>query len=57
MNKNPLFQLFKVLFLVLAVALLYTVLCVVAPKLAVGLFALAVISAPWWYSAVRRGGL
>lgn len=56
MNKNPLFQLFKVLAAVLLVALSYVALCVVAPELAIGLFALAVITAPWWYGAMRRVG-
>lgn len=56
MNKNPLFQLFKVLAAVLLVALSYVALCVVAPELAMGLFALAVITAPWWCGAVRRVG-
>lgn len=56
MNKNPLFKLFKGLLLLAAVAALYVALCVVAPELAMGLFALAVITAPWWYGAVRRAG-
>jgi len=56
MNKNPLFQLFKVLAAVLLVALSYVAFCVVAPELAMGFFALAVITAPWWYGAVRRVG-
>lgn len=56
MNKNPLFKLFKGLLLLAAVAALYVALCFVAPELAMGLFALAVITAPWWYGAVRRGG-
>lgn len=56
MNPNPFPKLFKALLLLAAVAALYVVLCVVAPKLAMGLFALAVITAPWWYGAVRRAG-
>ena len=56
MNQNPLFQLFKVLAVVLLAALSYVALCIVSPDLAVALFALAVITAPWWYGAVRRGG-
>lgn len=56
MNENPLLTLFKGLLLLAAVAALYVVLCVIAPELAMGLFALAVITAPWWYGAVRRAG-
>lgn len=56
MNQNPFFKLFKGPLLLAAVAALYVALCVVAPKLAMGLFALAVITAPWWYGAVRRAG-
>lgn len=56
MNENPLLKLFKGLLLLAAVAALYVALCVVAPKLAMGLFALAVVSAPWWYGALRRVG-
>ncbi len=56
MNKNPLLKLFKVLLLLAAVGALYVALCVVAPELAMGLFALAVITAPWWLGAVRRAG-
>lgn len=56
MNENLLFKLFKGLLLLAAVAAFYVALCVVAPELAMGLFALAVITAPWWYGAVRRAG-
>lgn len=56
MNENPLLKLFKGLLLLAAVAALYVALCAVAPKLAMGLFALAVVTAPWWYGAVRRVG-
>lgn len=56
MNENPLLKLFKGLLLLAAVAALYVALCVVAPKLAMGLFALTVVSAPWWYGALRRVG-
>lgn len=56
MNPNPLSKLFKALLLLAAVAALYVALCVVVPELAMGLFALVVITAPWWYGAVRRAG-
>lgn len=56
MNPNLLSKLFKALLFLAAVVALYVALCVVAPKLAMGLFALAVITAPWWYGAVRRVG-
>ncbi|WP_340571282.1 hypothetical protein [Stenotrophomonas sp. G106K1] len=56
MNQNPFFKLLKVVATIAAAALAYTALCIASPELAVGLFALAVITAPWWYGAVRRGG-
>jgi hypothetical protein len=56
MNENPLFKPFKSLLLLAAIAALYVALCFVAPELAMGLFALAVIAALCWYGAVRRGG-
>lgn len=56
MNENPIFKLFKGLLLLAAIAALYVALCFVAPALAMGLFALAVITAPWLHGAVRRVG-
>lgn len=56
MNKNPLSTLLQAVVSIAAAALAYTVLCIASPELALGLFALAVITAPWWYGAVRRGG-
>lgn len=56
MNENLFLKLFKGLLLLAAVAALYVAPCVVAPKLAMGLFALAVVTAPWRYGAVRRAG-
>lgn len=55
MKQNPLFLLFKLVIAFVALALLYVALCVLSPELAVGLFALAVITAPWWFSAALRG--
>lgn len=56
MNQNPLFTLLTVVVSIAASALAYTALCIAAPELAMGLFALVIITAPWWYGAVRRGG-
>lgn len=56
MNQNPFFKLLKVVASIAAAALAYTALCIAAPELAMGLFALVVITGPWWYGAVRRGG-
>lgn len=56
MNQNPLLTLLKVVASIAAAALAYTALCIASPELTMGLFVLVIITAPWWYGAVRRGG-